>query len=81
MMELMQATGATPVTGGLDRWAQKLSWLKPLQSSVEQLSAFNDPRHVYAMCLSCMTHQLWLDSAEDVLLPIVLSHLLNLFAH
>ena len=56
MMELMQATRETPVTGGLDRWAQKLSWLKPLQSSVEQLSAFNDPRHVYAMCLSCMAH-------------------------
>ena len=54
LMELMQATGTSPTKGGLDRWTQTLPWLGALQSSMDQLSAFNDPRHVYALCLSCV---------------------------
>ena len=53
MMELMQATGTTPTTNSLDQWTRQLPWLRTLRSSIDQLSAFNDPRHVYAMCLSC----------------------------
>jgi protease-4 len=53
MMELMQATRATPVDNRFDQWTRQLPWLGPLRSSIDQLSAFNDPRHVYAMCLSC----------------------------
>lgn len=53
MMELMQATGTTPTDNRLDQWARQLPWLSPLRNSIGQLSAFQDPRHVYAMCLSC----------------------------
>ena len=53
MMELMQATGTTPANNSLDQWTRQLPWLGTLRSSIDQLSAFNDPRHVYAMCLSC----------------------------
>ena len=53
MMELMQATGTTPTTNSLDQWTRQLPWLRTLRNSIDQLSAFNDPRHVYAMCLSC----------------------------
>jgi protease-4 len=53
MMELMQATGTTPANNSLDQWTRQLPWLGTLRTSIDQLSAFNDPRHVYAMCLSC----------------------------
>lgn len=54
MMELMQAMGSSPAGRERERWASKFPWFEPLQSSMEKLSAFNDPRHLYALCLSCV---------------------------
>ena len=54
MMELMQAMGPSPAGRERERWASKFPWFEPLQSSMEKLSAFNDPRHLYALCLSCV---------------------------
>ena len=65
MMELMQATAIDPlgsdfldvVTGGFDEpLSWQSHWFKALSEDLSKLNAFNDPRHVYAMCLACGAH-------------------------
>ena len=65
MMELMQATALEPVRAQLrDGFALGFAeplpwrsrWFKALSEDLSRLNVFNDPRHVYAMCLACSPH-------------------------
>jgi protease-4 len=65
MMELMQATAIDPlgsdfldiVTGSFaEPLPWQSHWFKALSEDLRKLNAFNDPRHVYAMCLACGAH-------------------------
>ena len=55
MMQLMQSVMPLPLEA--DSWLNQLSgqlpWLSQLNTDLQQLTAFNDPRHVYALCLTC----------------------------
>lgn len=62
MMELMQATALDSIgLASLDLTARGSSvqlpwrshWFRALSEDLNWLNVFNDPRHVYAMCLTC----------------------------
>jgi protease-4 len=65
MMQLMQATDLQPMglevlDGFTGAFAEPLPWrshwFKALSKDLSLLNVFNDPRHVYAMCLACSPH-------------------------
>ena len=55
MMELMNATvgSAAPGESSLAQWLGHLPWLHSAEEGLSMLSVFSDPRHMYAMCVSC----------------------------
>jgi protease-4 len=55
MMELMNATvgSAAPGESALAQWLGHLPWLHSAEEGLSMLSVFSDPRHMYAMCVSC----------------------------
>lgn len=65
MMQLMQASPLEPAGQAMSKhlsdqfrgslpWQDQ--WLKALRVDLSGLNVFNDPRHVYAMCLTCRLH-------------------------
>ena len=55
MMELMSATvgSAAPGESAIAHWLGHLPWLNSAEEGLFMLSVFSDPRHMYAMCVSC----------------------------
>jgi protease-4 len=55
MMQLMNATvgSAAPGESALAQWLGHLPWLQSAEEGLSMLSVFSDPRHMYAMCVSC----------------------------
>ena len=79
LMELMQATG-TSRRSGLDRWTQTFPWLGPFRAVWTSSRRLMTPDTSMPMPeLRCTLALAGLTGGG--FLPIVLSHLLNLFAH
>ena len=55
MMQLMNASASStaPEYSWLSQWIRNHPWVHRARDSFSVLSAFSDPRHVYAMCVSC----------------------------
>ena len=55
MMQLMNTSvsATAPEPSWLSQWVDHLPWVHHAKDSLSMLSAFSDPRHVYAMCVSC----------------------------
>ncbi|MEC8618885.1 MAG: signal peptide peptidase SppA [Pseudomonadota bacterium] len=55
MMQLMNTSvsATAPEPSWLSQWVDHLPWVHEAKDSLSMLSVFSDPRHVYAMCVSC----------------------------